>query len=352
MAHAIEVADSPQSVIWDITYACPLRCTHCYSESGRRPSRQVGHDDMLRIADAIISLRPELITLAGGEPLLVKGIFEVADRLTQAGISVIVYTGGWTFQPWMVDELARVCHRVVVSLDGPTAEIHDRIRGRVGSYARAMNALTLLDAGARRQREQGRRPIEFGIDCVVVRSNATRLDEFCTDIAPRFPELRSMDFGAAIPSGLGSRAGFVEHELLSDEQVAWLAGDEHRRHLQSLAPSTVRIDTTSNVELQMNPTQVRRGLDFQAIQIEPDGQVRAMLIYEGTVGSLLEEPADVLWRRAVARWTDPFITEALSHAGTMRGWAEAVRRIDYHFGSDAVRARIDRRPVFQAPTAG
>jgi hypothetical protein len=30
----------------------------------------------------------------------------------------------------------------------------------------------------------------------------------------------------------------------------------------------------------------------------------------------------------------------------MRDWAEACRTIDYHYGSDAVRARIDRRPAF------
>jgi hypothetical protein len=31
----------------------------------------------------------------------------------------------------------------------------------------------------------------------------------------------------------------------------------------------------------------------------------------------------------------------------MAQWAEAARRIDYHFGSADVRARIDRRPLFQ-----
>lgn len=354
MERANNVADGPQSVIWDITYACPLRCTHCYSESGRRPTRQVGHDDMLRIADAIIALGPVQVTLAGGEPLLVKGVFEVAERLTRAGVSVLVYTGGWNFQPWMTEELARVCGRVVVSVDGPTPEVHDRIRGRAGSFERAMRALALLEAGAREREERGERLLPFAIDCVVVRSNIERLEEFCTDIVPRFPHLSSLDFGAAVPSGLGSRTGYAEHELLSDEQLVRLGGEEERARLQALAPATVRIGTSTNFSLQMNPEQVARGLDFQSVQIEPDGQVRAMLIYEGTVGSLLEEPPGELWRRAVERWTDPFVTEALSGAAarTMRGWAEAVRRIDYHFGSAEVRARIDRRPVFTAPSAG
>ncbi|MFD9797039.1 radical SAM protein [Streptomyces sp. NPDC059070] len=349
MEHAQDLADGPQAVIWDITYACPLRCTHCYSESGRRPSRQVSHEEMLRIADAIVALKPGQVTLAGGEPLLVKGVFEVAERLSAAGIAVLVYTGGWNLRRWMVDELARVCRRVVVSVDGPTPEVHDRIRGRAGSFERAMGALRMLDDGARVRVERGEQPLRFGIDCVVVRSNAGRLEEFCTEVAPRFPHLRALEFGAAVPSGLGSRAGFAEHELLSDEQVAWLGSEEQRERLQALAPPSVRIATMSNLELQQNPERIARGQGLQAVQIEPDGEVRAMLIYEGTVGSLLHVPPQELWRRVVERWADPFVAEALSGADTMRGWAEAVRRIDYHFGTPAVRARIDRRPVFSAP---
>lgn len=46
----------PPDVVWDITYACPLRCTHCYSESGRRPARQLSRAELIRVADALIAL--------------------------------------------------------------------------------------------------------------------------------------------------------------------------------------------------------------------------------------------------------------------------------------------------------
>ena len=85
------------------------------------------------------------------------------------------------------------------------------------------------------------------------------------------------------------------------------------------------------------------------MQVEPDGAVRAMAIYEGTVGSLLTEPGDVLWRRSIERWNHPVVTEALASAGTMAGCAEATRRIDYHLGTDSDRARIDRRPPLATP---
>ncbi|MGH1552365.1 radical SAM protein [Streptomyces sp. L7] len=98
----MSTSSTPESVIWDTTYACPLRCIHCYSESGRRPARQLGHEDMLRVTDAFISMGPRVVALAGGEPLLVKGIFEIADRLVRAGVKAVLYTGGWT--PQAVDD--------------------------------------------------------------------------------------------------------------------------------------------------------------------------------------------------------------------------------------------------------
>ncbi|MFC4081260.1 radical SAM protein [Amycolatopsis samaneae] len=343
----MEVLSSPTNVIWDVTYACPLRCIHCYSESGRRPTRQLRHEEQVKVADAIIEMRPQMVAIAGGEPLSVKGIFEVAERMSRSGIHVMCYTGGWPLRRSMVDDLVRSCDSVKVSLDGATAGVHDRVRGRNGSFERALAALGLLDEAAR---DAGGAGFAFGIDTVVVRSNFHQLEDICTTIAPRFPALGSLDFGAVVPAGLASRRGFEERELLSEEQVRLMGGAALERRLRSLAPPSVRVTCTDNLVLQMNPRQFARGCDFAALQIEPDGEVRAMPVYEGTVGSLLEEPWHVLWRRATQRWTDPFVVEALSSVRTMAEWADATRRIDYHFGSDSVRARIDRRPDFLGVT--
>ncbi|SDY82640.1 Radical SAM superfamily enzyme, MoaA/NifB/PqqE/SkfB family [Amycolatopsis xylanica] len=331
----------PNNIIWDVTYACPLRCTHCYSESGRRPSRQLRGDDLLRVADAIIALRPENVVLAGGEPLLVDGIFKVAGRLKNAGIHVIVYTGGWSLRPSMVEDLVRVCDEVTVSVDGATAEVHDRIRGRKGSFDRALAALHLIDAASPGE------GFTFGIDSVVVRSNFDDLDLLCSTIPQRFGRLGYLSIGAAIPSGLASRIGFAEHELPTDEQVAALGGAELPRRLQALAPPSVRVSCRDNLDLQMNPAQLAADPDYRPLVVEPDGEVRGMPIYEGTVGNLLTEPGEVLWERSMARWSDPLVTEILSGIRTMREWSEATRRLDYHFASERDRLRIDRRPAFR-----
>ncbi|RJL32778.1 radical SAM protein [Bailinhaonella thermotolerans] len=338
------IPDRPLEVIWDVTYACPLRCVHCYSESGRRPSRQLARDDLLRVADAIIAMRPYGVSLAGGEPLLVRGVLEVARRLTAAGVHVALFTGGWSLRPETAAELFETCSSVSVSLDGATAGVHDRIRGRRGSFDRAMNALGVLDEAAR-ARPGDDRPA-FGVDCVVMRSNLHQVADLCTEIAPRFPALGHLSFGAVVPEGLASRPGFAEHELLADDQVAALGDPAYGERLRSLAPPGVQVSVTDNLALQMRPDLIRRGVFFPALQIEPDGAARAMPAYEGTVGNVLTDPPSVLWRRAVERWSHPIVVETLTPVRTMAQWAEATRRIDRHFASGADRDRLARRPDF------
>ena len=331
--------DRPSVVVWDITHACPLRCEHCYSEAGRRPTGQLNRDDLLRVADVIIEMGPALVDLCGGEPLVVREIFEVAERLSAAGIAVALYTGGWPLRAEMLPRLAETCDRVIVSVDGATAAVHDRLRGRDGSFERAMAALRLLDDAGMR----------YAIDCAVMRSNFDQLGSYCTDIAPTLPGLRRIGFEAATPFGLASRDGFATHELVTEEQWTQLSGDELRARLQAHAPSSVLVETADNRCVMMHPDD-EIGPGSQAMFVEADGSVRAMTFYEGTVGNLRTEPWEVLWERCVARWSDPFVTATLRPVRTMPEWAAAVRVLDRHFATPANLLRIDRRPTYPLVT--
>ncbi|MGW6012487.1 radical SAM protein [Streptomyces sp. NPDC055210] len=344
------VSDGPEIIIWDTTYACPLRCVHCYSESGRRPTRQLRQkEEVLRVTDTFIALKPRVVSLAGGEPLLIKGIFDVARKLTDAGISTCIYTSGWVFDTSMPDKLAEVFNQVTVSIDGATAETHDQIRGRAGSFERALEALRLLDQEAARRAEGGLRPLNFTVEYVVVRSNFDQVEEFARTISDRYPRLSSITFNAAAPSGLGSSVEFGKTELLHDDQMAKLVSEEFRARLQEVARKTTRVFTTDNLSLIMPPDPLAEGNDAQVMQVEPDGEVRWMPVYEGSVGNLLNEDPHVIWERAKARWADPFVMETLSPVHTVREWAEAVRQINDRFGSEADRTRIERRAKGPVP---
>jgi len=327
----------PRTIVWDTTYACPLQCVHCYSESGRRASRQLGPETMLEVAEKIVEAGPGTVILSGGEPLLVPGIVDVGRRLARAGIRTAVYTGGWSIRPELAEQLASTFTMVAVSVDGATAEVHDKVRGRQGSFDRAMRSLAVLDEVAERT------PFTFGIDCSFMRGNFHELDDICRTVVPRFPRLGFAYFGPAVPCGVASRPAFAA-ELLTDAQVRELSGEDRLARLRSLAGAGIDVQTSDNRHLLMHPSQATDWSTHNTAQIEPDGNVRAMCIYEGTIGNILTDPPSVLWERSLARWHDPFVVETLGAVRTMADWSVATRRMDQRFGTPEDHRRIALRP--------
>lgn len=343
--HVTDLCPTPRFIVWDITFACPLRCVHCYSESGRRASRQLGSDDLFRITDAMTAASPAAIVLAGGEPLLVREIFALAERMVAAGVAVILYTSGSGFTPAMLPRIMTLMTRVNVSIDGATAETHDRIRGRAGAFRRAMDTLTQLDRAIAERRRRGEPTPHLGVDFVVMQSNFDQIPDFCRLMSSRVPELSAISFGSVSPTGLASRPDF-EDELLDDEQVRTLAGSRLAAELQALVRPSIVVSTTDNRRTQLHPDVLDAGGDLPPLQVEPDGLVRAMPLYEGTVGSLLQEPLAALWARAIERWSDPFVVNTLRPVTTMKAWAAATRRLDQRFAAADDLARIARRPRY------
>jgi MoaA/NifB/PqqE/SkfB family radical SAM enzyme len=326
-------------IIWDLTYACPLRCTHCYSESGRRAARMLDRKHMRRVAEVIIAAKPERVSFSGGEPLLSPWCTEAATLLGQAGIPVTVFTSGWVMSQALAERLASAVAAVTVSIDGHDERTHDAIRGRAGSFRRATAALNRLSQVKRSQAAQGGTPFRLGIDYTVTRSGRDGLADFVADMTSRFPNLDYVRFGAAMPVGLGQEQRFVDDELLRDDE------------LQALADAEPQLAARAENGTEVTVTDIRSFLptsplsaDGESIaQIEPDGQLRAFACYEAKVGNVLDEPIEVLWDRAIAWRNTPFVKEQTSSIHTLADWARATRVLDRRYGSQADKARIARR---------
>lgn len=336
----------PSVILWEVTYACPLRCPFCYSESGLRPARALPVDEMLRVADRLLTIHPRVVHLSGGEPLLAAGLFPAAERLQRGGVQVVLTTSGFGLDAEAARAIGAFCHSVHVSVDGPDAALHDRLRGREGSFAAALEALALLDRLARARREAGLPRLRFGIDCVVVRSNFDALPRLITEVAARFSEIEFVIYNGVVPQGLASRAGY-EEELLDEAQMAALDSGELERAFSALG--SVAVFTRNNFDLQMHPDTVREGTAWtlDRMIVEPDGAVRAMEAYEGTVGNVLDEPLDVLWRRSCERRSDPFVSDLLRNVRSTAEWSAATRTIDRRFAPLAELTRLDKRRPYR-----
>jgi len=126
-------------VVWNSTRACNLRCLHCYTDSDTRT-----HPDELTTDQAREMLRdlaqfgvPALL-FSGGEPLLRRDLFDLADSARSIGLRCTLSTNGTLITEDVAQRIRQTGFTYVgISLDG-IDEVNDHFRGRVGAFRDAM----------------------------------------------------------------------------------------------------------------------------------------------------------------------------------------------------------------------
>lgn len=126
-------------VVWNITNRCNLNCIHCYAKANTRKV-ELSTDDCKKIINEIAGFGVPLIIFSGGEPLMRKDIFELADHAKKRGIKVVLSTNGTLIDEKIVNDL-KVFDYVGISLDGIKA--HEKFRGVEGSFERALKGLEI-----------------------------------------------------------------------------------------------------------------------------------------------------------------------------------------------------------------
>lgn len=221
------------------------------------------------------------------------------------------------------------------------------IRGRIGSFAHAMATLEHLDRFKGERAARGERCYTLGIDYTVTRSNQAHTGQFVADMTARFPGLDFIRFGAVVPEGLAQEVGFVERELLTEEEL--IALGDSRERLAALSNNSADISVTDARSFLLNSPLSSAGATMA--HIEPDGQLRAFTAYEAKVGNVLDEPLATLWSRAVAWRNDPFVASQIGSIRSFDDWARVTRILDRRYGSESDRARIARRQGADASPA-
>lgn len=135
------VPGAPFQVVWDITYACNLRCKHCYATAGKPLPDELTTEEALSIIDKLDRLGVTIISFSGGEPLVRKDIFELTSYAAEKGIYVAIATNGTLID----EETAKKMKEngisyVQISLDGKK-ETHEAFRGIKGCYDRTIEGI-------------------------------------------------------------------------------------------------------------------------------------------------------------------------------------------------------------------
>ncbi len=128
----------PPAIIWVLTRRCFYECSHCDSWRDETPIDLA----MLEVvAGKIAQARTKIVALSGGEPMMVKTLEPIVERLKSAGKKVSINTNGHLLEE-NADWVVRLgVDHVQVSVDGHTAELHDSIRRRHGSFDKILRGI-------------------------------------------------------------------------------------------------------------------------------------------------------------------------------------------------------------------
>ena len=140
----------PDTIVWEITFACNMRCLHCGTSAGKVRPKELTTDEALGLIDELAGLECRSITLSGGEPLLRKDWRTLAERIRHHNMFLSMITNGFMVDEAVAEDFVRLKFDMVgVSFDG-TAETHDYIRQNQGSHDRALKAMSLMHQASTR----------------------------------------------------------------------------------------------------------------------------------------------------------------------------------------------------------
>ena len=183
---------APFLVVWNYTNACNLRCRHCYQRAERPRPDELTTEERLSIIDQLDENNVSALAFSGGEPLMRRDFFEVAEYAHDKGLQVSVATNGTLLTKDVVARMKKAgVDYVEVSLDGASKETHESFRGVKGSFDATIQGI--------------RNSVEGGLyTCIAITATKLNLNEIpkIFELAKKLGVRRIIVFNF-IPTGRG-----------------------------------------------------------------------------------------------------------------------------------------------------
>jgi radical SAM protein len=135
---------APFTIAWEVTRACAFACKHCRADAQHSPHPdELTTPESLQLIDRLSEFGSPILVFTGGDPMMRRDLFELIEYATRCGLRCSL-TPTATALP-TPERLARAkaagIRRIALSLDAPTAEVHDEFRQVNGSWERTMRIL-------------------------------------------------------------------------------------------------------------------------------------------------------------------------------------------------------------------
>ena len=127
------LSGGPGQTIFAINNACNAGCDFCNFALDSLPRDQwefVSKDGATDAIDILHKLFIRYLIVTGGEPMLHRELLEIVEHANRRGMTVLLVTNGSRLNRERCRELKEAgVSSVIISIDAPTAEAHEKNRG-------------------------------------------------------------------------------------------------------------------------------------------------------------------------------------------------------------------------------
>ncbi len=240
---------APILVVWNYTWACNLRCKHCYASASPSPRpNELNPREAMKTVEKLADSGVTALAFSGGEPLMRGDIYDVLKLAKEHGMFTAIATNGTLITKEVAWKLKKLgVDYVEISLDGAKPSTHDEFRGIPGAFKKAVRGIrNCVEAGLWTQ-----------VAMTIVKQNVDELPamiDLCEELGVK--GLTCFNF---VPTGRG--VFISENDLTPEERervLKYMAREALRRKIQitSTAPQYARafFDLTSKAREITIPT--------------------------------------------------------------------------------------------------
>ena len=258
----------PLRAMLELTYRCNFRCRMCYLVDFRSPG-ELSLDEWKGVLDQLADLGVMVLTLSGGEPLLRKDFFEIAEYARSKRFALRIFTNGTMIDRTTADRLAEIRPlSTEVSVYGASDETYRdvTVRSRDGERERVFSAIRML-----RERDL---PVQ--IKMPVIRQNRADVDRihaFAEEVGAVF--VANVNITPKDDGDLSPLAHALDDAALEEYYRSYVG----RRPPQELDPEGLMCNTGRN-----------------SLVISPLGDVFPCIQIKQSVGNVRERSVEEIWR--------------------------------------------------------
>jgi radical SAM protein with 4Fe4S-binding SPASM domain len=281
-----------------VTYRCNLTCGFCYAgcgvaglPEGWSEDRVMTDDEVCRVLEVVRrDARCPSVSFTGGEPTLRPGLARFVRHAKSLGLKVNLISNGQRLDEARVSALAEAgLDSAQLSLEGPTAALHDALVGRPGAFDR-------LWVGVERLRARG---VRVHTNTTLTRRNLPEAEAIVDLVADRGLDRLTMNL--VIPCGSAGPDLGVAYRDVGDHVLRLRARAEARGvELVWYSPLPLCLFNTIAHGLGNRGCAAADGL----LHVSPSGDVLpcSSFGHAESLGNLLRQPFEEVWQSRAARF--------------------------------------------------